>query len=203
MNENFKVEDTIIETPMFIGSCMIPDKICDDLISYFDKNERVATPGLSINLKYGDEINNNKKESLDLRITPDDYHFPIWDYRQYLQNALEKYTKQYDEVNHLSVFRVGENYNIQKYPIGGGFKTWHFERSCPKDISRHLVFMTYLNDVDDGGTEFKYQKFTCPARKGLTLIWPTDWTFTHRGQVSHTKEKYIITGWYNAEMNNE
>jgi hypothetical protein len=29
--------------------------------------------------------------------------------------------------------------------------------------------MTYLNDVPDGGTEFKYQKIISPAKKGLTL----------------------------------
>ena len=62
--------------------------------------------------------------------------------------------------------------------------------------NRILVFMTYLNDVKDGGTEFLYQKLTTPAKKGLTLIWPTDFTHTHRGVISQTKEKYIATGWY-------
>jgi len=33
-------------------------------------------------------------------------------------------------------------------------------------------------------------------RKGLTLIWPADWTHHHRGVVSPTQEKYIITGWF-------
>jgi len=57
--------------------------------------------------------------------------------------------------------------------------------------------MTYLNDVDEGGTEFKNQKIKLPARKGLTTIWPTDWTHTHRGVISKTQDKYIITGWFN------
>ena len=61
---------------------------------------------------------------------------------------------------------------------------------------RVLVFQTFLNDIDDGGTEFKYQKLTTPAKKGLTLIWPTDFTHTHSGQISDTHEKYIITGWF-------
>ena len=56
--------------------------------------------------------------------------------------------------------------------------------------------MTYLNDVEDGGTEFKYQNLTTPAKKGLTLIWPVYWTHTHRGQISNTKTKYITTGWF-------
>ena len=56
--------------------------------------------------------------------------------------------------------------------------------------------MTYLNNVKDGGTEFKYQNITAPAHKGLTLIWPAIWTHTHRGQISQTESKTIITGWF-------
>ena len=33
------------------------------------------------------------------------------------------------------------------------------------------------------------------ANKGLTLLWPTDFTHTHRGIISQ-HEKYIITGWF-------
>jgi len=77
-------------------------------------------------------------------------------------------------------------------------RAWHMERgSLDKPIvSRHLVFMTYLNDVTDGGgTEFLYQDTCVSAEKGLTLVWPAEWMFTHRGQVSPTQEKYVITGW--------
>ena len=58
--------------------------------------------------------------------------------------------------------------------------------------------MTYLNDVTDaGGTEFYHQKVTVTPVKGLTLVWPADWTFTHRGVPSPTQEKRIMTGWFN------
>ena len=57
--------------------------------------------------------------------------------------------------------------------------------------------MTYLNDVRDGGeTEFFHQNLRVAARRGLTLIWPADWTHTHRGIVSPTEEKIIVTGWF-------
>jgi len=57
--------------------------------------------------------------------------------------------------------------------------------------------MTYLNDIsDEGETEFLYQKIKVKPEKGLTLIWPTDWTHTHRGIPSQTETKYIATGWY-------
>lgn len=48
--------------------------------------------------------------------------------------------------------------------------------------------MTYLNDVNDGGgTHFTYQNETINARKGRTLIWPTDFTHSHHGVVSETE----------------
>ena len=59
-----------------------------------------------------------------------------------------------------------------------------------------LVWMVYLSDLDNGGTEFKYQNHIEKSEKGKLLIWPTDWTHTHRGQISRTDEKYILTGWY-------
>ena len=61
--------------------------------------------------------------------------------------------------------------------------------------------MTYLNDIDDGGgTEFKLQEMKVKAEKGKTIIWPSDWTHTHRGIVSPSKEKYIVTGWWSFMM---
>jgi hypothetical protein len=57
--------------------------------------------------------------------------------------------------------------------------------------------MTYLNDVTDHGeTEFYYQNLKVTPQKGKTVIWPADWTHTHRGIVSPTQDKYIVTGWF-------
>ena len=94
---------------------------------------------------------------------------------------------------------MNENYQIQKYPVGGGYKTWHFEKSDIKACKRLLVFMTYLNTVEDGGTEFLYQKLITPAKKGLTFIWPSQFTHTHKGTISFSKEKIIITGWFSFD----
>ena len=106
--------------------------------------------------------------------------------------------KEYPEANKVAVYRDSrEAINVQKYPIGGAYHGWHAERGGTATGHRHLVFMTYLNDITDGGeTEFMYQKLKIKPRKGLTLIWPSDWTHTHRGLPSATQVKYIVTGWY-------
>lgn len=92
----------------------------------------------------------------------------------------------------------GSQFQIQKYQPKEGFFAWHCEQSLvtPMTCDRALVFMTYLNDVPNGGTRFLNQNIITPAVKGLTLIWPTDWTHTHCGQISEDHIKYIATGWF-------
>ena len=128
-------------------------------------------------------------------------NFPyIFDkYVESLQKILMSYLEKYPRSCAGVKFNIQESANVQHYKPGGGFKIWHCERSSVQspNNSRHLVFMTYLNDVTDRGeTEFYHQNLLVQPRKGLTLIWPTDWTHTHRGVVSPTQDKYIVTGWY-------
>jgi hypothetical protein len=47
-----------------------------------------------------------------------------------------------------------------------------------------------------GGTEFLHQELIVQPVKGKSLIWPVDWTHTHRGIPSPTQDKYILTGWF-------
>jgi hypothetical protein len=177
----------------FIGGWYIPENICEDIIEYYKKNNHLPVNGFFGNYKSDTSI----KNSDDIGVHKDRFDHPFFEYRKNLQNVLLHYLKKYDYCNQLEKFDMNENYNIQHYNINGGFKKWHSER-MNKDVSKRvLVFMTYLNDVEDGGTEFSYQKVLCPAKKGLTLIWPAEWTHTHKGQISSTQEKYIVTGWLN------
>jgi hypothetical protein len=108
------------------------------------------------------------------------------------------YCEEYPEAASNGAFGFQESFNIQHYRPGEGFFKWHTERAQhnPKTVRRHLVYMTYLNTVNDEGyTEFKFQNIKIQPQKGLTLIWPADWTWTHRGITSATEDKYIATGW--------
>ena len=55
--------------------------------------------------------------------------------------------------------------------------------------------MFYLNNVENGGTEFYYQNLCTEAKEGSLVIWPADWTHMHRGQTEQNNVKYILTGW--------
>jgi hypothetical protein len=176
----------------FVSGWIIDEKICDDLIQLFKDNKEHHKQGV-----IGGPFNVNKKlkNSTDLGLHPD------WDEKRFVayKNALKEcvglYEKLYPEVNGFNAFGIKEGANIQYYPPGGGYFAEHCERTSKME-KRCLVWMTYLNDVPNAGTNFKYQKLTTPAKKGLTVIWPTDFTHTHSGQISDTHDKYIITGWF-------
>lgn len=181
----------------FIGGWYLDDtSICDELIAFF-KTSQHKSPG-----HIGGAVSHvdlDVKESTDLSLE----NAPIELFKKYatdnLQLVANAYVEKYTCADAFSPWRIVEWPNIQYYPPGGGFKSWHTERSgCMHPSSaRHLVFMTYLNDVSDAGeTEFYHQKVKVKPEKGLTLIWGADWTFTHRGIPSTTQEKYIATGWY-------
>ena len=177
----------------FIQGWYIPEETCNGLVKYFDKNRDKAESGVSL---YEGKVTPDKtiKDSLDLSLGSNNFEKGVFEYRFHLQEVLNLYVKEYPEINRLERFNV-EDVNIQWYPGKGGFKTWHYERGAKENMERVLVFMTYLNNVKDGGTHFKYQDITTPAIKGLTIIWPPDWTHTHKGQISHDK-KIIATGWF-------
>ena len=164
--------------------------ICDSLINFFksSKDKKTGVVGPSI-------VDKEFKDSIDLSFNFID---PILfnNYMNLFFGVVDCYVEKFPASN-LQVSWKNVSGQLQFYPPGGGFKKFHKERGGKMMTwNRHLVFMTYLNDVtDQGGTEFLHQKLIIQPKKGLTLIWPTDWTHTHRGIVSNTQEKYIATGW--------
>tara|TARA_B100000427_G_scaffold227688_1_gene191135 strand:+ start:2090 stop:2668 length:579 start_codon:yes stop_codon:yes gene_type:complete len=173
----------------------IDEKICDDLIDLFKENKKHQVQGV-----LGGPFNVNKKQknSIDLGLHPNWEEKRFVAYKNVLKECARLYQEKYPEVKNFNPWGLTEGANIQYYPPGGGYFVEHCERTSKME-NRCLVWMTYLNDVPNGGTHFKYQKVTTPAEKGLTLIWPTDFTHTHCGQISETHDKYIITGWFNYQ----
>lgn len=179
----------------FIGAWFLSDvSVCDDLIKYFENGAEVIEGRAG---KFG-AINKSAKSCTECYIDPNNH---ILDrYHSLLQEVCEQYKKKYEFCDRGAAWSIKDAVKIQKYKPGEAYYAWHFEREYMQDMmgSRHLVFLTYLNDVtDDGETEFYYQGVKIRPQKGLTLIWPADWTHTHRGVASMSQTKYIITGWYN------
>lgn len=178
----------------FIHGYYIDEKVCDDVIEYFNEPDPEKQIGVYGN---ADKPDLDKKDSTDLHVHPTNGDPRIRAYLDQLGKAVRCYTGDFPALNNQSPWHIDTLFNLQHYKPGGGYKVWHHERDAYAVQNRMLVFMTFLNTVtDQGGTEFKYQKRIVSAEKGLTVFWPTDYTHIHRGVVSPTQDKYIATGWY-------
>ena len=176
----------------FIKGWYIDKTTCKKLIKLFEENKEKHISGI-VNSGY----NPNIKKSTEFRIDIKDEKYNF--YYENLNNCLLNYKKIFKELDSdLDHWKIIEKINIQKYKPKEGFFKWHTEQTNISNSNRMLVFMTYLNTVKDKGeTEWLYQKLKIKSEEGLTIIWPANWNFIHRGCPSNKETKYIITGWYN------
>ena len=215
----------------FIGQFMIDEELCDKMIelhtSFNLLSEEEAKEHSFWMYKNSTELSKSGppgKTSTDLGIHPICFFNPknipcenrphvrialsYWielqmcmnQYKELLLSPEPDLNGYLDPIFHHTM--INDSMLIQHYKPGQGFRPWHSERSF-MTMNRQFVYMTYLNDVPDGGTHFYYQDLTIKAEKGKTIIWPADYTHIHKSQISNTSEKYIVTGGFSYDKNSE
>ena len=190
--------------PNFIGSWIInPLSICDELITYFESNTNKQSKGVS-----GAGENLDIKNSIDITISPKEIKLPgneAFDkYFSNLFSCYQDYTTQWPFLTKfIDDLQIGD-FNLQRYQSGQHYQSTHTERSNLGTLHRIFAWMTYLNDVDikeGGSTFFSHYDLEVQPKKGLTLIWPAEWTHAHKGNLLNADSKYIITGWMHFSNN--
>ena len=172
------------------------DTVCNGIVEFFEKNRSRQRPGTIV----GGKVRGSYKKSTDIHISPKDLenksHKIILNYIENLNECYLDYLEQWDFLKtFLGTIHIG-GFNIQRYDAGGHFNKLHSERTALVNLHRILAWMTYLDDVPDGGeTEFPFFGLKIPPEKGKTMIWPAEWTHAHRGAVVEEGPKHIITGW--------
>ena len=184
------------QKPNFIGCWDIENKkLCNEIVSFFENNKELFKEGTTTLGK-----NIKAKKTTDITITPKDLEkskFEIFKkYFKELHSCYMDYQKQWPFVKSIfNTIDIGV-FNIQKYNPGDHFSHLHCERTSLNSLHRLFAFMTYLNDVEDGGkTNFDYYGIKVKPEIGKTLIWPAEWTHAHTGEVLKSGTKYIVTGW--------
>lgn len=185
-------------SPNFIGSWLMqPTSLCNDLVMYFDANSGAQSVG-----KTSEGRDLKVKDRLDISIYPNQLKAPknkiFISYMDSLFSCYKDYLMQWPALKQIgSQLEIGM-FNLGKYTAGQHFQGIHAERSGLDTLHRVLAWMTYLNDVDEGGeTYFPHYDLGIKPKKGLTIIWPSEWTHCHRGNVVKGGVKYMITGWMN------
>jgi prolyl 4-hydroxylase len=184
------------ENPNFIGVWNIEnDDLCNEIITWFEKNKELQKQGVNSEGR----VSNNKKTT-DITVKPsdlkDDKYKCFNNYIGELYKCFIDYQHQWPFMKNLIKDVDIGSFNVQKYEKGDHFSQIHTERSSIATLHRVFAWMTYLNDVDDGGkTNFTHYNIKIKPKIGKTLIWPAEWTHAHAGEILNSGKKYIITGW--------
>ena len=194
MMQRIEISNTS-NTPNFIGSWILKDKnMCDEIVNFFEANP--SDQGIGA---IGGGIDESQKKTTDIPIKPkqlEQEKYKIFNtYINNVVNCFKDYKEQWPFLNTIKGMEIG-TFNLQKYSPGGHFSAVHTERASSSTMHRVLAFMTYLNDVEEGGeTSFHYYDINVQPKKGKTIIWPAEWTHAHSGGIVKQGCKYIVTGW--------
>jgi hypothetical protein len=180
----------------FIGCWNLENnQLCSEITNFFEFNKNLQQPGIS-----GAGMNLKIKKTTDIRINPNDLEKPRFKILKQYINELHKcfldYQNQWPFLKSMLKTVDIPAFNIQKYYRGDHFASLHSERTTLNTLHRLFAWMTYLNDVDDGGqTSFSHYGIRITPETGKTLIWPAEWTHAHTGEILKSGTKYIVTGW--------
>ena len=182
--------------PHFIGAWTLePTDFCDDLVKFFETHEAKQKKGMM-----GSGFDPNVKKTIDISVKPKELELAGYEvFNLYLEKLFLCY-KDYGEqwpflAKYLGKLHIGD-FKKGRYHPGDHFKQVHSERMSLASSHRLFAWMTYLNDVEDGGeTEFPHYGISIKPEKGKTLIWPAEWTHAHSGNVLNSGVKYIMSGW--------
>ena len=180
----------------FIGCWNLENsKLCNEITNFFGNNKNLQRPGVS-----GAGKNLKIKKTTDIPVNPHDLKNPKFEiFKQYideLHKCFLDYQNQWPFLKTMIKTVYVPGFNIQKYSRGDHFASLHSERTSLDSLHRLFAWMTYLNDVDDGGkTNFSHYGIKIKPETGKTLIWPAEWTHAHTGEILKSGTKYIVTGW--------
>lgn len=184
----------------------IPDRLCRDIIIMYEL-ENIRYPGLTFS-----GLNKQIKNTTDMIIPKKN---SLWEkIEQLLYNELSDALKKYliyidkdiidnenNNNNKYFHFHSGElhidSFMIQKYDMQKGKYVYHDDFNAEPHRYRVITFLWYLNDVTVGGeTEFWGGKYNIIPETGKLILFPSAWSYPHRGKMPISNDKYIITGWF-------
>lgn len=118
--------------------------------------------------------------------------------KEFFYGQVEQYLGRYNADVALDIpvprSRLLAPLRIKRYlPHAGDQFQLHFD-SIGEVANRYLVFLWYLNDVEEGGeTEFARLGIKVPPRAGRLLMFPPYWMYQHVGRPPISGEKYILS----------
>ena len=174
-----------------INQRSVTGKLCEKIIDYYNQNTSLTRD--SEISQAGVDKKARKSTELDIN-----WDIPLMhEIKEEIDSLIVDYLNHYPEVSRTFKSSYYETGHILKYDPNEGFYNYHYDRDGLSISDRVLSIIIYLNDVSEGGeTEFKYfTPKTVKPEKRTVLIFPSEWTHTHRGNSPKSNEKFICVLW--------
>ena len=156
----------------FIGCWNLKNnKLCNEITQLFENNKNLQKQGIT-----GKGKNLNLKKTIDITVRPNDLKKPKFEILKQYINELHKcfldYRNQWSFLQSMLKTVYVPSFNIQKYSRGDHFASLHSERTSLDTLHRLFAWMTYLEDVNDGGqTSFSHYGIKMKPEIGKTIIF--------------------------------
>jgi hypothetical protein len=186
---------------IFVKDNVLDKNTCEKIIQLFESDNQKDRG------RIGDGfIDINSKRTFDLAVS----HSEKWKELDeivfdYLSAQLSEYLiKLYEDdppsINLFYSSHIFDNgYQIQKYEKNSGFYRWHSDIKNCNNQTRFITFLFYLNDVIEGG-ETLFINGKVNPKAGRLLLFPSTWTYMHKGSIPISDNKYILTGWFSLPV---
>jgi hypothetical protein len=181
---------------IFVKKNAISEQNVDNLVAFFKQNKKLQMPGMCGMTTVDPKIKKSTDIIINAASKQKDQQFVVSQLNDCLSDGMEEYVKEYPILETGQMWRMEPLAILQSYKPKEGFFKLHYESINENLAGRMIVWMIYLNDCPDGGTEFPYFNLTTKAEKGTLVLFPTSFTYAHKGQISEEHPKMIATGWY-------
>ena len=203
------------EKYIYKNNCSLSEELCKIIIDLFEgemngKYEGVTAGGITKDVKkttdfiIPKDLNDNneiiiQKWSKIQKLLDDELNRNIKKYINNIFTSLNIDKKENNTKYYVfsQKFLTHEKFMIQKYNKNEGRYTYHddFKVDWNKEKYRLITYIWYLNNVENGGETEIWDDFKIKPETGKLLLFPSSWTFPHRGVMPISDNKYIITGW--------
>jgi predicted 2-oxoglutarate/Fe(II)-dependent dioxygenase YbiX len=169
-------------------------KLCDDILNeYINSNEWI---GSSVDSKR--KIDKNKRNCTAIGISANQIIEKNKNIRQDLDNKVfecaKESIKEYNKKFNQAIISKDSGYDLLKYEKGG-FYTEHVDSfiNSPKTISCSFVLN---NDFKGGEFSFFNNKIIYPLKKGVAIMFPSNFLYPHSVLPVTQGTRYSIVTWF-------
>ncbi|TQM17541.1 2-oxoglutarate-Fe(II)-dependent oxygenase superfamily protein [Pseudoxanthomonas sp. 3HH-4] len=167
----------------------LPAAFCQQLIDGFESSAQFQAPN---GRGYRPALDDSRWTELNLTRLADPAFVGFFMTR--IEEALARYNADLSLTLPVPLRPRIDRLTMKKYRAnaGEGFQP-HFD-SVDEVAGRYMVFLWYLNDVQEGGsTRFMDLEVDVQPRAGRLLVFPPYWMFQHVGNAPVSNDKYILS----------